>query len=301
MTDDTFNPAAFSKPKRLSAQDSAPVDTNETFNPSKLKKRIEDAAVAEEQQVQDLLTAPLGKIKAWSFSRLMKFENCPYAIYLGSVEKAPDPSGPAAERGTIIHEAIEEYIQCNTDTVEFQLKPGMKKIDLTPFHPVIDRLRDGFENGKVEVEGDWGFTRDWQKTGFFADDVWARIKLDALEFQDETSASALDWKTGRKFGNELKHNQQGMVYAIAAFMRYPKLEFVETSFEYLDEKAHMKNHYSRDRAMLLKPMIDRRANELTTATKFPPKPSMHACKWCAHGKIQEGEDAPRCAYAFQEV
>ena len=305
MTDDTFDPKAFKKPMRLTPNEPAPAPDNETFNPKAVAGRIAAKAEADKQEEIDLASRPLGQVKTWSFSRLMAFENCPYSVYLKSVEKAPDPSGPAAERGTIIHEAIENYIQCETDAIRPELGRGMKGVDLTPFMPLYNRLREGYQEGRVEVEGDWGFTRDWQQTGFFADDVWARVKLDAIEFQGNdpataTSALAVDHKTGRRFGNELKHNQQGMVYAIAAFMRYPNLEFVETSFEYLDQNDRMGNQYTRSRAMLLKPMWDKRANKLTTATEFPPKPSMHACKWCAHAKIQEGEDAPRCSFAYQE-
>ena len=305
MTDTTFDPKAFKKPMRLTPNEPEPTPDNETFDPKAVAGRIAAKADADKQEELDLASRPLGKVKTWSFSRLMAFENCPYSVYLKSVEKAPDPSGPAAERGTIIHEAIENYIQCETDAIRPELGRGMKSVDLTPFTPLIERLRTGWEAGQVEVEGDWGFTREWEQTGFFADDVWARVKLDAIEFEGDdpakaTSARAYDWKTGRKFGNELKHNQQGMVYAIAAFMRYPNLEFVETSFEYLDQNERMGNKYTRDRAMLLKPMWDKRANKLTTATEFPPKPSIHACKWCAHAKIQEGEDAPRCSFAYQE-
>lgn len=301
MTDETFDPTAFKKPTRLTSNDATPAPDTETFNPAAVKQRMVDKVEAEKQEEIDLLSRPLGPVAAWSFSRLMGYENCPYSTYLKKVMKAPDPSGPAAERGTRIHEHIENYIQCEHDDIKgLRLDRGMKAVDLTPFLPLIERLRTGYEQDKVEVEGDWGFTRDWQQTGFFAPDVWARVKLDAIEFDSPTSATAFDWKSGRKFGNELKHNQQGMVYAIASFLRYPELEFVETSFEYLDQNERMTNKYTRSRAMLLKPMWDKRANRLTTATEFPPKPSMHACKWCAHAKIQEGDDAPRCEFAYQE-
>jgi hypothetical protein len=302
MTDDTFDPKAFKKPMCLSPDDPAPAPDTDTFNPGAIKQHMADKVEADKAEQVALAERPLGPVKTWSFSRLMAFENCPYSVYLKSVEKAPDPSGPAAERGTRIHEHIENYIQGHHDDIKgLRLDRGMKSVNLEPFLPLIERLRANFSAGMVEVEGDWGFTRGWQETGFFAPDTWARVKLDAIEFENDTSAKAFDWKSGRKFGNELKHNQQGMVYAIAAFMRYPKLEFVETSFEYLDQNDRMGNKYTRDRAMLLKPMIDKRANILTTSTEFPPKPSLHACKWCAHAKTQEGEDAPRCAFAYQEI
>ena len=53
----------------------------------------------------------LGPIKAWSFSTLTKFEECPYRVYLNKVEKIPEPSGSAADRGTAIHTLAEDYVQ----------------------------------------------------------------------------------------------------------------------------------------------------------------------------------------------
>lgn len=295
---DQFDPSAFKKPTRLSAQASP----DHAFDPGAIKTQIQ----AKAQREEDLLTAPLGLVPTWSFSRLMNYENCPYSVYLKSVEKAPDPSGLAAERGTLVHETLENFIQVESDSLAPIMQPGMKKIDLAPFVPLAERLRESWQAGCVEVEGDWGFTRAWEPTGFFAKDVWGRMKLDVIDFEgstpDEgTSAVAIDWKTGRKFGNELKHNQQGLTYAIGAFMRYPNLQFVETQFVYLDEKDLLTNKYTRERAMLLKPMIDKRTNRMTTATEFPPKPSMQACRFCAHAKTQEGEDKPRCDFAYQEL
>lgn len=299
MSDDKFDPSKFKKPTRLSAK----AEPTDTFNPAALKKEIRDKAEAEAKHHDDLLTRPLGVLKTWSFSRLMQYENCPYSVYLKSVEKAPDPSGEAAERGSLIHEHIEEYIQnMHDDLLGIQLPKPMKKVDLAPVEPLVERLRKGWIADKVKVEEDWGFDRQWSPTGWTAEDVWARMKLDAIDFETETSAVAYDWKSGRKFGNELKHNQQGMAYAIGAFMRYPKLEFVETQFVYVDVKEPpLKNQYTRERAMLLKPMFDRRANEMTTATTFPAKPSIYACKWCPHAKVQEGYDEPACAFRYQEL
>jgi len=617
MSDETFNPKDFKKPTKLTAQ----ADPEHSFNPETLKKRIYEVA----QREEDMLTAPLGPVKTWSFSRLMNFENCPYSVYLKSVENAPDPSGIAAARGTLVHDHIESYIRAeHDDLTHVTVEKGMKPVNLCPFVPMITNLREQWEAGKVEVEGNWGFKRDWEVTDFFGEDVWGRMKLDAIEFQDRTSALAIDWKglaldtplptpagwttmaevqegdelfgsdghvcrivgkseihhnkcykitfsdtttvvaddehlwptqthelitteamatlrakgetikiavaapiqtnytplpidpyvlglwladgkhtsgeitkpdqeiwdrieahgyglgaigrdhidknkcitrtvlglrahlshlellgnkhiparymrasvpqrvdllrglmdgdgnankcrkqavftttqkqmsdqvreliaslgqrplqsevtahgfeltvqafpisfrplngfepfylkrkmaplrglgdghsktrnvlsveetdtvptqcitvdsvdstylctrtmaithnTGQKFGNELKHNQQGMTYTIGAFMRYPELQFIETRFVYLDQKdAPLSNSYTRERAMLLTPMINKRANRMTTAVNFPPKPSMHACRWCPHAKTQEGYDEPLCAFRYQEL
>lgn len=285
MTDrPTFNPAAFGSGRVTPVPSAGRTDTT-AFDPKAITARME----AERQAVVDLRTAPLGPVGAWSMSRLFDFESCPHAVYLSKVEKMPTPSGEAAERGTRIHNHIEGYIQGeHADVIK----------EMQAFLPLIDQLRDGFAEARVEVEGDWAFDRTWGVTGWSAKDAWARFKLDAIQHESESSALVVDWKTGKKFGNELKHNQQGMGYAIAAFARYPALEFVQVQFAYLDKADELRGSYTRQQAELLRPMLEARADKMTTCTDFEPKPSFHACRWCPHAKVQEGRDEPACQWAY---
>jgi hypothetical protein len=603
----TFNPGAFGSGK-VAVEEKPFVRDTTAFNPAAISARFE----AKAQQIIDLRTAPLGPVRAWSMSRLFDFENCPHAVYLSKVENMPSPSGPAAERGTAVHDHIEKYIQGeHADVIK----------EMSGFRPLIDLLRDEFAAARVEVEGDWAFDRTWNTTGWSAKDAWARFKLDAIHFQSDTSAKVIDWKglaldtrlptptgwttmadvqvgdqlfgsdgkpcavvgksevhhracyritfddtstvecddehlwetvtrgvistaeiaelrakgehvymsvatasdlpvtelpidpyilglwlgdgkhtsgeickpdaaiwdyvaergfetggdynqdndkstvrtvyglrkalrkagilgnkhipaiylrasyqqrldllrglmdsdgnanphrkqcvfttcdramsdavmellfslgqrpnqaittqrgfgktvtaypvhfrplnglqpfalprkadrvgdwgngrsdtrrvttvepiatvptqciavnspdntylctdrwlvthnTGRKFGNELKHNQQGMGYAIAAFARYPELEFVEVQFAYLDKFDELRGSYTRQQAELLRPMLEERADKMTTCTDFEPKPSFHACRWCPHAKVQEGRDEPACKWANEQT
>lgn len=283
-----FDPSALSKPRVISA---AAEHTQENqFNPQQQKAKMEEKKAEEQNEMLSANQRPLGPVKAWSFSRLMDFESCPYKVKLSSVDKCPSPSGPAAERGTKIHDHIETFIR--GEHAEYT-----KEIDA--FRGLFDRLRDGFSDAKVEVEGDWGFTRDWKVTGWASPDTWARVKLDAIEFESGTSANVFDWKTGRKFGNEMKHAQQSMTYALAAFQRFPDLQFIQTKMIYVDKKEELPGQYTRAQADLLLPRLTLRANKMTTETKFPPTPSSMACKWCPHAKVQEGFEEPACQYHYE--
>lgn len=235
--------------------------------------------------MEALYDLPLGPLKAWSFSGLMTYEGCPYRRYLNQVEKAREPSGPAADRGSQHHEFIEDYIQGKTDELPKDIKN---------FRDEIEGLREEYIQGRVEVEGDWGFTRDWKITEWEADDVWARIKLDVIHHETPTSARIIDWKTGRKFGNEVKHATQLLVYAIGTFERYPKMEYVSGEMIYLDKKDKLTGNFTREQVELLKPKIEQRALIMTTATDFPPKPSQANCRWCRLKEPLEGEETARC-------
>ena len=285
MSTEAFDPSKFGSGAVIVPK--TEIDTRQ-FDPGAIKAEI--AAI--KQAEIDLRTAPLGPLNTWSMSRLLDFGSCEYKVYLSRVKKMPDPSGPAAERGTQIHDHIENYIRGDHDKVIKEMRGFIKLIDL---------LRDEYVEGRVEMEGDWAFTRDWVTTGWAVDDTWARFKLDAYHQQDATSAAIYDWKTGRKFGNEMKHAEQAFGYAVASFARFPELEYVSTKMVYLDQNTDMIGSYTRKQVDMLRPSLEKRADIMTTATEFNPRPSFHACRWCPHAKVQEGYDHPACAFADEQV
>lgn len=235
-----------------------------------------------------------GAVKTWSFTTLMKFLECPYQIYLKNVlRKKGAPRGEGANRGEKIHTYIEDYIKGETDTLPKAVKHCREHIKL---------LRTLYAKGLVSIEGDWGFNVNWESTGWMDKDIWARVKLDSLKFDDETRRSAVcdDWKTGKKYGNEAKHNRQGQIYAIASFLRYPELEHVEVNFRYVDIASDniLRALYSRERAMRLMPAWTNNAIEMTTCTEFKPKPTTYNCQFC---DFNRPESEYQCPYGVENV
>ena len=228
----------------------------------------------------------LGLIPAWSHSTLKTFESCAYRSYIAKVKRIQEDFGPAAKRGSAIHKLAEDYVRGQLP--EF---PS----DLKKFKSQYEELRKLFAATKVEVEGDWGFTIDWEPCAWMAPDVWARIKLDAIVHETDTSARVIDYKPGKMFGNEISHSQQALTYAIGSFFRYPKLEHVQTELWYLDHGETTLQAYTRDQAMVFMPKLHERAIEMTTATTFPPNPSTYNCRWCSY---KQGED-PHCQHGME--
>jgi|TARA_R110000823_G_scaffold135250_2_gene264246 CRISPR/Cas system-associated exonuclease Cas4 (RecB family) len=228
----------------------------------------------------------LGLIPAWSYSSLKTFESCAYRIYISKVKKIQEDYGPAADRGTKIHTQAEDYVQGKLN----QMPDTLKK-----FHSQFEVLRKLYKEGKVGVEGEWGFTIDWESCEWMAKDVWARIKLDAIVHESPTSARVIDYKTGKKFGNEIAHGQQALIYAIGSFFKYPELEHVQTELWYLDQTETSLQAYTREEAMMFMPGINERALTMTSTTKFPPNPSSYSCKWCSYKK----GDSPMCEWGIK--
>ena len=164
--------------------------------------------------------------------------------------------------------------------------------ELIKFKSEFEELRQGFIDAKVELEGEWGFDIDWKTVGWLTPDTWARIKLDALVQEDETSARVIDYKTGKRWGNEITHGQQGLLYAIGTFFRYPHLQYVQTEFWELDKGETAKKQYTREQAMEFAPGFHRRAIKMTTEKDFTPTPNSSSCRWCS---FKTGDD-PECSW-----
>lgn len=209
---------------------------------------------------KDITTLPPAK-GSWSFSALSSFEALPYRFFVESRLKHRGEQHPAALRGENVHKSIEDYIMGLTND-----KPNDPKIGA--WQPEFQKWRDLYSEGNdIQLEGDWAFNTDWTPVEWMAQDAWLRAKLDLLYLQNKTSAHVVDWKTGRKFGNEMKHQQQGILYAISAFMRFPELEFARVEFLYLDQpyRSNLEHTYTREQALLFEPGFVRRVNKMLTA------------------------------------
>ena len=175
------------------------------------------------------------RIKAWSYSRLVDFEQCKLRAKLKYIDRIPEPVRPlppgktehANDRGTRIHDAAERFVRGGVE-----LLPELKSF-ATEFHD----LRNKYEHGMVSLEGEWAVNKDWEPVAWGDKDAWARIKLDAFVRLSKTHAVVIDYKTGKKFGNEIKHAEQTQLYQLAAFLRYPELETIDVELWYTDRKS----------------------------------------------------------------
>lgn len=220
-------------------------------------------------------------IQSASYSKLTDFERCKFYAYLKHDQRIPEPERPlkpgqtehANDRGTRYHTNCEEYVLGQTH----QLFPDID----AAFGPELDLLRVLHEEGRVSLEGEWGYGPDWSVTDWRT--AWLRMKLDAIVFHDKTHATVIDYKTGRKFGNEMKHAEQLRLYTVGALMRYPELERVTAELWYLDQKEVTSQTMTRKQGLMFRPNFESRIIKLVSATDFPPNPNKFSCKWCQYG------------------
>lgn len=224
-------------------------------------------------------------IATWSYSRLIDFEACPFRAYLKYSERIPSVQHPAAARGTTMHTQAEEYINGTLKELPSELSKFKEE-----FHE-LGRL---FKLAKISLEGEWGFDKDWLPTNYKG--AWLRLKADAVAHLSKQQAIVIDFKSGRKDGNEIKHGEQTQLYAIATFIREPELEEVKTELWYLDKDELTSTTYTRAQALRYVQPFTQRAEKMINAEHFPANPTVHTCKWCDYGPSK----GKQCAYGVSE-
>jgi hypothetical protein len=146
-------------------------------------------------------------IKAGSFSRLEIFESFPLRAKLAFIDKIPEPERPlppgktehANDRGTRVHEWADRYVK----GLEAEQLPEMAKFKIE-----FSRLREMYTDGKVLTEEMWCSDSNWAVCGDRDwDAIRFRIKTDATVWLDPTTVVVIDFKTGKRWGNEVKHAQ----------------------------------------------------------------------------------------------
>lgn len=232
-------------------------------------------------------------ITSWSHSKLVDFERCKYAAWLKHDQRIPEPERPlkpgqtehANDRGTRVHLDCELYVSGQIDDLCVEAAKH--------FAGPLSLLRAMHADGLVSLEGEWGLNFNWAPIEWRS--AWHRSKLDAIVYHSEHEATVIDFKTGRKFGNEVKHGEQIQLYQLNAFARHPELEIVHTELWYLDQDEVTAKTFSRDQGLRFKRNWHNRGVAITTATEFPANPNKFSCRWCAYNQHTGGP----CTYGVK--
>jgi len=224
------------------------------------------------------------QLSTWSYSRLVDFEQCPLRAKLKYIDKIPEPERPlppgktehANDRGTRVHTAAELFVQ----------KPIELAPELATFKEELLRLRELYKQGRVSLEGEWGMDRDWTPAPWKS--AWHRSKLDALVLCSPEEAVVIDYKSGRRIYNEVKHGEQLQLYQLNTFLRHPTLEVVHAELWYLDAKELTSVTYTRDQGLRFLRSWDQRGKKITSNTDWKPNPNKFSCQYCPYGKWGTG-------------
>lgn len=223
----------------------------------------------------------------WSFSQWETYNGCPLKWKFQNILKLPRrEAGPAAARGTSMHERVEGYIQGRIQLPHLLVgDPGERFGAKTSakihekYLPVIDAFKN-FPGGDKWVEKPVAFDSDWHQTAYKAENAWLRGYLDAARFDGETCTIG-EWKSGKPKDT---HEDQRSLYVLAGLLVFNAKKCAATTY-YLEKPDEQPQRLvgTQESIPRLKDKWNRRVILMQKDKICAPKPSM-ACSWCDYSK-----------------
>jgi hypothetical protein len=215
----------------------------------------------------------------YSYSSLATFKQCPQKFkfaYIDRVEVEQEPPSPAMERGSKIHDSVENFLLRKS---EF-LHPDIHK----NYGQFMSSLRE--EPGDVLPEWKWGITWDFQPCGYSDSNCMIHGFMDAVIIPEDPKANIplYEWKTGKRYP---EHPAQANTYATALMIHHPERPGVDAMITYFDQTDYWKIYYPEGMMLDYKHKMRVKIDEVIFEKRFPPKPTFK-CKWCKFSRYNGG-------------
>lgn len=206
--------------------------------------------------------------KTWSYSALDTYRQCPLRAKLRYIDKVPDPGNKYSARGTDIHNELEAIVRDKL--------PVPEKYQF--FEPLLTALAD--QNPTIEKM--FMFDQYWKPTQD-RNQVWLYVKQDLMVVEPGEFLLTVDYKSGRKDGNEAKHVAQKIIYSIAGWMLHPDLPEYIAEMWYIDQKDITSRSFTPEVLEAARARLDNEVHRMFDDKLFRPRPSVPNCKYCPYG------------------
>jgi hypothetical protein len=245
----------------------------------------------------------MSEIFRWSFSQWESYDQCPAKWRYQSVLRLPrKPAGPAAKRGTHLHDRAEAYIKGEIDAGNLLIgDPNFKEEDegfqQATIHPRYLHILDEFRlhpNGDRHTELKLGFDSEWNLVPDNHPQASCIMVLDAVRAggswagSEKGADSGLvrigEWKSGKPKDS---HPEQRKMYALAGFKKW-MADVVEVTTFYLEDTAPpAKLEVQASALPRLIEIWDERRRLMVRDEICAPRPGQY-CRWCDYAASKGG-------------
>ncbi len=200
--------------------------------------------------------------KAWSFSALQQFNNCPRQYYETKVAKSvKEKPGAAMDYGMEVHKKLENAVKFGS-----KIPPGMEYAG-----QIVEALRK--KPGELFAERELCINAQMKPVEFFAKDAWCRGKIDVgIENIEKRKMWQGDWKTGKRKPD----SDQMMLFTALTFETHPHIDEITTSFIWIPDRKWDTETYTRDQLPLIWKHFMPKVNRMKAAfdkDEWVPRPS----------------------------
>jgi len=205
------------------------------------------------------------------FSKLDVFRTCKQKFKFQFLDKLPQGSSPAMERGGRIHEGIEAYLNGWAKQLPAEVLAWKDKIDV-------------LKGKNFKAEDSIGLDKSWKLLpNWFHKDTWLRAKMDA-RYKEGSTLVVVDFKTG-KF--RVPSTDQIELYAVVGHAIEPNVKHVVAQFWFTDGDMTHEQTYTAEELLELRKKYEGLFAPMYTEAAWNPEPSQE-CRWCPYSKTKGG-------------
>lgn len=220
----------------------------------------------------------------WSYSKLKNYESCPKRHYEVDIAKNWTESTTNLDYGNAVHDALSKAIGDVNGRYPDGSDAKPLSDDYSELQPYVDSLRAARTPGvRVYTELRLAITKEFGlASDYFGPDVWFRANVDVAVVKPPV-AIIKDWKTGKV----LDDSPQLRLTAICTFARFPLVQRIKSTFEWLKHDDQSHELINREDIPRIWNELAPRVNELEAAYKnpdvveaFPPNPGFLCRRHC---------------------
>lgn len=208
----------------------------------------------------------------WGWSKLDVHRECPQKFKFQFIDKLPQPSSPAMERGGKLHNAIESYLNGWASHLPMEIEAWREAFDELKKMPFKGEQALG-------IDKNWNVLRDW-----FQPETWLRAKMDAYVVLNPEELTIFDWKTGKY---RIPSTDQIELYSVVGLSVLPTAKKVTAEFWFVDTNDIFKETYTADQLIKLRKKYEAEANKIYNEEQWKPTPS-EKCRYCPYSKTKGG-------------
>lgn len=211
--------------------------------------------------------------KTWSFSALDTYRQCPLRAKFRYIDKLPDPGNKYSQRGNDVHDELEKCVKHGAPVPEVAKH----------FAPLLEQMQqtDTICEKMFMFDSSWKPTDDRNK-------VWLYVKQDLVVVAPGEFVLTVDYKTGKKYGNEVKHMAQKTLYSIAAMILWPGMPEYIAEMWYIDQKDLSSKSFTPEVLEMARARLDAEVARMFDDRIYRPRPTLDNCRWCPYGPKGSG-------------